>query len=227
MDYLVYINIFLAIIIIFFQRRDPKTVWAWLLLLYFIPVPGFILYLLVGTDMRKHRMFKTKAVNDRINGMIRSQEYAVKNKKMVMGMSGITDFSDLIIYNLETMGALLSDDNDLQIIIDGNDKFDSLIEDINRAKRFIHIQYYIIKNDVVFGRIMKALERKVTEGVEVRILFDAMGCRFVSAKMWKELQRKGIKTGEFFPALLGKLHFRINYRNHRKIVVIDNKQRTG
>lgn len=223
MHYLVYFNIIFAIIIVFFQRKDPKTVWTWLLLLYFIPILGFIFYLLIGTDMRKQKIFKTKAALDRLNEPIRRQECEIKNKELEKKVPEITGYSDLVMYNLETMGAMLSDDNDLAIYTDGNDKFDALIADIRGAKRFIHIQYYIIKNDVVFSRIREELEKKAAEGVEVRILFDAMGCRFVTGRLWKDLQRAGIKTAEFFPAILGKFHLRINYRNHRKIVVIDNE----
>lgn len=223
MQYIEYISIFFAVIIVFFQRKDPKTVWTWLLLLYFIPIAGFILYLLIGTDMHKRKIFKTKAVRDRFNEVIQRQEQAIRNKELENIVPEIAGYSDLVMYNLETMGAVLTNDNDLDIFTDGNDKFDTLIEDIRNAKHFIHIQYYIIKNDAVFSRIRTELEKKASEGVEVRILFDAMGCRFVSGRLWKDLEKSGIKTAEFFPAFLRKLHLRMNYRNHRKIVVIDNE----
>ena len=128
-----------------------------------------------------------------------------------------------MMYNLETAGAVLTSNNKLQIFADGNDKFDTLIDDIRQAKEYIHIQYYIIKNDVLFNRIKEALLEKVKEGVEVRVLFDAMGCRSVKKSYWQQLEQQGIKTAEFFPALFRRLHLRINYRNHRKIVVIDGK----
>lgn len=220
---LVFLNIIFAIVIVFFQRRDPKSVWTWLLLLYFIPILGFVFYLLIGTDMHKRKMFQIKGIEDRLNDAIRQQEYQIKSKELEKNVPEITGYSDLVMYNLDTMGTVLSDDNDLTILTDGNQKFEALLEDIRGAKEFIHFQYYIIKNDVVFSRILEELLKKVQEGVEVRILFDAMGCRFVSHKFWKKLEAKGIKIAEFFPAFLRKLHLRMNYRNHRKIVVIDNK----
>lgn len=223
MRYLVYLNVLFAVIIIFFQRRDPKTVWTWLLLLYFIPILGFIFYLLIGTDMRKRKIFKMKGIEDRLNKAVRQQEYQIKNKELEKKAPEIQGYSDLVMYNLETMGAVLTDDNDLAIFSDGNAKFEALIEDIRGAQEFIHFQYYIIKNDAVFARLRDELVKKEEEGVEVRILFDAMGCRFVSHKFWKKLERTGIKVAEFFPAVLRKFHLRMNYRNHRKIVVIDNK----
>lgn len=216
-------NMLFAIIIVFFQRRDPKSVWAWLLLLYFIPILGFVFYLLLGTDMHKRKMFRIKELEDHLSKAIREQEYQFRTKEPERLDSDISGYTDLIIYNLETSGSMLTDDNDVDYFIDGNDKFNALIEDLKSAEHFIHIQYYIIKNDVLFNRIRDVLADKVKEGVEVRVLFDGMGCRSVKHKYWKQLNDMGIQTAEFFPALLRRLHLRINYRNHRKIVVIDNR----
>lgn len=222
-DNILWINMIFAIVIIFFQRRDPKSVWAWLLLLYFIPVLGFVFYLLAGSDMHKRKIFKTKGIEDRINKAIKQQERLLQHENVELIAPKLAGFSDLVMFNLETQGSVLSDDNDIDIFTDGNDKFNSLIEDIKTAKNFIHIEYYIIKKDELFLRILEELKKKAAEGVEVRILFDAMGCRSVKKKFWRELNACGIKTAEFFPAFFRRLNIRINYRNHRKIVVIDNK----
>ena len=221
--HLVLWNILFAIVIVFFERREPKSVWAWLLLLYFIPFLGFIFYLLLGTDMHKRKMFRIKEVEDHLSEAIRQQEHQLKSRKLEELDSNIASYTDLVVYNLENCGAMLTDCNDVDIFTDGNEKFNALIEDMKQAKEFIHIQYYIIKNDVLFNRIREVLEQKVKEGVEVRVLFDAMGCRSVNHSYWKAMNEKGIQTAEFFPALLKRLHLRINYRNHRKIVVNDNK----
>lgn len=223
LDHIVFLNMLFAIAIIFFQRRDPKTVWTWLMVLYFIPILGFVFYLLLGADMRKRKMFRIKEIEDRLNEAIRQQEHRLKSKELQAHAPDIAGYSDLVMYNLDTAGAVLTDTNDVDIFVDGNDKFETLIEDMRQAEKFIHIQYYIIKNDVLFNRIKEVLIEKAAEGVEVRILFDAMGCRSVRRKFWENLEKKGIKTAEFFPAFLRRFHLRINYRNHRKIVVIDNK----
>lgn len=223
MEHFIFWNGVFAIIIVFFQRRDPKSVWAWLLLLYFLPVVGFVLYLLLGQDMRKRKMFRVKELEDQISEAIRQQEHQMKSKPVEQLDERIRDFKDLVIYNLETSGAFLSDDNDVDIFTDGNDKFEALKEDLRKAERFIHMEYYIIKNDVLFQQIKDILIEKAAQGVEVRVLFDAMGCRSVKHRFWKELNAKGVKTAEFFPALFRRLQLRINYRNHRKIVVVDNR----
>ena len=216
-------NFLFATAIIFFQRRDPKSVWAWLLLLYFIPILGFVFYLLLGQDFRKRKMFRIKELEDELNKAIRQQEHQLKETKLEELDEGIKDYTDLIMYNLGTSGSMLTNDNDIDIFIDGNEKFDALKEDLRNAKHFIHMQYYIIKNDVLFNQIKDILIEKAAQGVEVRVLFDAMGCRTVNHKFWKQLNARGVKTAEFFPAILGRLQLRMNYRNHRKIVVVDNK----
>ena len=222
-QHLLVINCILSIVIVFFQRKNPTSVWTWLLILYFIPVVGFFFYLLIGGDMHKRKMFRTKEVEDRIHEAIRSQVTSIQTKELQEEFPELKKYSDLIYYNLESSGSMLTDNNRIKIFTDGNKKFDALIEDMKNAERFIHIQYYIIKDDVLFGRIKEVLKEKAKEGVEVRILYDGMGGRFVSGKCWKELHSCGIHTAVFFPPLLRRLHLRINYRNHRKIAVIDGK----
>ncbi len=222
-SHLVFFNLLFAIVIVFFQRRDPKSVWAWLLLLYFIPVLGFVFYLLLGQDMHKRKMFRIKEVEDHISKDIRQQEYRLRSRDVQELDENIRGYEDLVMYNLEAGEAMLTKDNDVDIFIDGNEKFRALMEDLRNAEHFIHIQYYIIKNDVLFNQIKDILIEKAAQGVEVRVLFDAMGCRSVRHSYWKWLNEKGVQTAEFFPAILRRLQLRINYRNHRKIVVIDNK----
>ena len=220
---LAYINLVFAVVIVFFQRKDSKSVWAWLLVLYFIPVLGFVFYLLSGTDMHKKKIFRTKEIEDRLSEAIRNQKMIITGKELSGSYPGVAEYSDLVLYELQTAGAILSDDNDVRFLVDGKDKFGALLEDLRAAKKSIHIQYYIIKDDEVFEAVKEVLVQKAGQGVEVRILFDAMGCRGMKKKEWKRLNGLGIETAEFFPALFGKLQLRINYRNHRKIVVIDGK----
>ena len=223
LDHLLYINLAFSIIIIFFQRRDPRSVWTWLLALYFIPVFGIVFYLLFGQDMKKSRMFRVKEVSDRLNLPVKSQEDIIRSDDMPEEMMDpmSRDFKSLIIYNLETSGSVLTVNNQVQIYTDGQAKFEALRNALRQARRFIHIQYYIIKNDELFDSIVPILLDKVREGVEVRILCDGMGGRFMPKKRWDQMRSAGIKVGVFFPPFLGWLNLRVNYRNHRKIVVVD------
>ncbi len=225
MGHLLFINLLFSAAIIFFQRRDPKSVWTWLLALNFIPVFGIVFYLLFGQNLKKSRMFRVKELSDRIAVPIQSKKQArVSAALPEERMPALyRDFRSLMRYNLETSGAVLTDDNEVTIYTDGRQKFEALRAELRTARRFIHMQYYIIKEDEVFDSIVPILLEKAREGVEVRILCDGMGSRFMPRQRWEELRRGGIQTGIFFAPLLGWLNLRVNYRNHRKIVVIDGQ----
>ncbi len=223
MEHLFVINIIFSLIIIFFRRRNPTTVWAWLLLLYFVPILGFVLYLLLGQNFRKERMFKMKEIEGEIKYAVRRQEESIYRKKLRLRDPELERFKRLILYNLNEGEAVLTDNNDIRIYTDGREKFQALISEMEHARNYIHVQYYIIKNDELWKEIEEVLLRKARQGVEIRVLFDSMGCRGMRHSDWARLKKAGIKVAEFFPALLGKLQLRINYRNHRKIVVIDGR----
>lgn len=220
------VNMMFVTRIVFFQRRNPKSVWAWLLILFAFPLAGTLLYVLFGRELRKVKIPDAKGVWGQTS---QQTEYQGNRRKQAEGIfrwqeeHEMAGYKELIAYNLQTSQATLTGDNDVDIFTEGVEKFRALKADLQGAKRFIHIQYYIIKNDVLFHQIKEILIDKVREGVEVRVLFDAMGSRNAGRKVWNELQKEGIRTAEFFPALFRCLHVRMNYRNHRKIVVVDNQ----
>ncbi len=224
MDNIFYINMIFAILIVFFQRRDPKAVWTWLLVLYFIPILGFLLYLVLGQNYHKMKMFKLKEIKDELNFIIRKQENKIYKREFEFDEPHLDEYSDLVLYNLEASSAIYEEGNEVEIFIDGNDKFSALINDLEEAKSFIHMQYYIIKDDELFDRISEVLIRKANEGVVIRLLYDGIGGRYLKKKTIKKLTDANIKTAVFFPAFLGKFQMRMNYRNHRKLVIIDGKR---
>lgn len=132
-------------------------------------------------------------------------------------------FQSLILYNLNCAQAMITDNNDVRIYTDGKEKFQALIAEMENAQRYIHLQYYIIRNDELWKKIEEVLIRKAHQGVQVRVLMDGMGNRGMSKTDLERLHREGVETAVFFPAVLGKLQIRMNYRNHRKIAVIDGR----
>lgn len=223
LDHLFIINFIFCLIIIFFQRRNPATVWAWLLLLYFLPVLGFVLYFVLAQNFRKERMFKMKEIEGELKYAVRRQEESIFRKKLRLRDPELERFKSLILYNLNAGEAVLTDNNDVRIYTDGEDKFRDLIDEMEHARRYIHLEYYIIRNDALWKKIEEVLLRKARQGVKVRVLFDSMGQREMRRRDWERLEKGGVETAEFFPALLGKFQWRLNYRNHRKIVVIDGR----
>lgn len=134
------------------------------------------------------------------------------------------EHKDLIIMNYKHSGALYTQNNDLTLYTEGNEKFDALIKALESAKKFIHIEYYIFRPDDIGKKLLNILMSKAQEGVEVRFLFDAMGSYTLNTKKHlHELQSAGVEYAAFFPGILPYLNRRINYRNHRKIVIVDGE----
>jgi cardiolipin synthase len=117
--------------------------------------------------------------------------------------------------------AYLTQDNKITVLTDGQHKFDSLIKDCSEARQSINVMYFILKNDAVGRRLIDTLTRKAREGVEVRLLIDAMGSREMSDKTLAKFKEAGGRYAFFFPPMFKYLNLKLNYRNHRKLVVID------
>ena len=141
------INVIFSFLIIFFQRRNPTTVWAWLLLLYFVPILGFVLYLILGQNFRKDRMFKMKEIEGEIKYAVRRQEESIYRKRLRLRDPELERFKSLILYNLNEGEAVLTDNNDVRIYTDGREKFHALLNEMDHARNYIHLQYYIIRGD--------------------------------------------------------------------------------
>ena len=127
------------------------------------------------------------------------------------------NLNDMVYLNFISGRGNLSSDNDVHILNNGHKKFESLISDIKLAKKFIHMEYYILQNDYLGRRILDELSKKASEGVKVRLYVDGMGSYLTSKRFYKNLISKGGEVCIFYPTNF----IRINFRNHRKIAVID------
>ena len=191
-DNLIYINMLFAIIVVFFQRKEPKSAWAWLLILYFIPIIGFVFYLLAGTDMHKRKIFKNKEVEDRINEIVRRQEYHAYSGSLEKSDPRLKGYSDLVLYNLETQGAMLSGNNDIEIFDDGVKKFESLKEDIRNAKSFrVFVAIELRKN-----RTTDRGYHHCVQGVPVWQSYRPRLCRPSHKKVKKTWHRCSVSNGK-------------------------------
>lgn len=218
------INLFLAATLVFLERRDATSTWAWILVLFFIPIFGFFIYLLLGRKLRKKTLFKWEGRSRvGIESLISHQMQALHDEKFVFKDPKVLHFKDMVYLHLRNNGAVLTQDNDIRIFNDGRVKFDSLIRDIESAKEHIHIQYYIFRLDELGTRVLDALTKKMNEGVKVRLLYDDMGSRSLRKHHFKDFIKAGGEVETFFPSKLPLINPRLNYRNHRKIVVIDGR----
>ncbi|MCL2375809.1 MAG: cardiolipin synthase [Defluviitaleaceae bacterium] len=228
MQILPFVNILFAATVIFSERRSPAVTWAWLMVIFLVPYLGFILYLLVGLEGRKFRIFANKynqnqamlqdIENQNIAGLAfmrtPDKDRYVANFKEVLHEKHI---SDLLYLNFASGGGYLTQNNQVDIMVDGETKFSRLFDDIKKAKSFIHIQYYIFRNDNLGRKIIAALAEKAAEGVEVKLLLDGMGNFRTPKRIFKPLIQAGGQLGIFLRLRL----FRANFQNHRKLCVID------
>jgi cardiolipin synthase len=213
---IVLIQFILVFVIIFDQRRNPTSTVGWILVLLLLPVLGFFLYLFLGQDWTKRRLFSLKARDDQ-----RLADEALSQKKEIERIASehpgdlFERFLSIARMLLESNRAIITNDNTLTIFTDGTAKFASLFDAIRDAKHHIHLEYYIIRDDPLSRELIQLLAEKARDGVEVRLLADSMGMK-VKKKGLKEFEQAGGKHAVFFPRI-----FTMNYRNHRKIAVID------
>lgn len=215
------LNLILGLIIVFKERKNVKSTWIWLMILFYVPYLGFILYLFFGFDYRKRKTFEEKKHLDE------QEKRLLENQKKFYAITDIkeltNDQKELINLSLATSDSVLTEYNDVKFYFDGRDKFTDMFEDIKKAKEYIYIEYYIFKTDKLGRSLIDLLNAKLKEGVEVKILVDAVGSRSIKRKCFKEFKKLGGKIDSFFPLFFSKFTTRFNYRNHRKIVIIDGK----
>lgn len=219
-----FLNFSFSVAVIFLERRDAAATWAWLMVLFFIPILGFILYLIFGQNLSRRRLFDwDEKVKIGTESAIQNQMHAIKNQLFRFRNPHTEENEDLVYMLLCNNDAVLTEDNDVDIFVDGKDKFNSLLEDIRQATHHIHLQYYIFRVDNLGTEIVQLLTEKAKQGVEVRVLYDEMGSRGVHKRHFKELIEAGGIVEIFFPSKIPFINLRLNYRNHRKLVIIDGE----
>jgi len=221
---IIILNICFAISIVFFERKTPEIALAWLTLLVFIPILGFLFYLAFGQNFYRARLFKNKGEDDqKIQDMVSEQLTELARLEKVSESEEKNRFLRVIRMLLVSNHALVSDNNTIGIYTNGHDKFKALFAAVEQAKDFVHVQYYYITPDRLGTEFSELLTRKAKEGVEVRVLVDGLPFTVVPSSFWQPLVDAGGKQAVFFPGFLRFINLRFNNRNHRKIVVIDGK----
>jgi cardiolipin synthase len=200
------------------EKRDISAAWAWLFVMLLLPGIGFIIYLFFGWKLNQRQIFDLKA--QKRLGISDMAEYQKRNPKNKPTLDTNLE-NDLVQMFLNTDNAILTTKNDLKIFTDGHEKFNSLFEDLKKAKHHINIEYFTIYDDQLGKKLRKILVQKAREGVQVRVLYDLFGSKGSKQKFFKELIQAGGEVTPFMKSKLGYYSFRINFRNHRKIVVID------
>ncbi|WP_407370455.1 cardiolipin synthase [Carnobacterium sp.] len=222
---LYFLNVLLSIITVFREKRDIAATWAWLLVLILLPGIGFIFYLFIGKKLTREKIFDINSQeNIGMPELVQAQkEMLAEDEDLLSEKQASENAKEMASLFLESDESILTKGNKVELFTDGAKKFDSLIEDLSKAEHHIHMIYYIIHNDKIGKRVLKALEERAAAGVEVLVIYDALGSRSLRPNFFKTLKKLGGKAEPFFGSKLPIINLRFNYRNHRKIVVIDGK----
>ena len=205
--------------ILYFGVKPSKSL-SWILITFFFPFLGIIAFVIFGINRRRLKFFELKETKKRKN-YIKSSFQNKQNPHLGQLQSAIQKKISSLIYNNTNIP--LDTNNKITILKNGKETFDAIFESIKNAESFIHLQYFIIENGKIFEELKKLLLEKREENVEVRILYDAIGSSSLSKKSIKELQEAGCKVYPEMALKFGTFLFTLNFRNHRKIAVIDNK----
>ncbi len=218
--YVLFVAFTIAVII--HDKRDPVKALAWITVIALLPVAGFILYIVFGRNHRKEKLFNRKELRDQEQlERMTEQQLGEINDNNVLQKRLIADNRDIITLLLNNSKSLLTVRNKVTLLYNGKETFSSIIEALKGAKSSIHLEYYIFANDKLGKLIAGILMQKAAAGVEVRFIYDDVGSWGLSPKFIRHMRKAGVETQCFMPVAFPWLTSKINYRNHRKIVVVD------
>ena len=232
-----YISGTIVAMTILLENRDPSKTVTWLLIFILLPGIGLIIYAVFGRNLRKIKIFKTQELAsnmkeeklfknlDEINNLIRLEQDTISISKLLKDNEEDNVKLKIISLLLNTGMFPFTTNNKVDIFVDGNEKFERLIKDIENAKDHIHLEYFIIKDSEIGRKIKSLLIKKSKENVKIKILYDDVGCwRFwFHREFFNEMKSHGIEIVPFLPTKFPLIGGKLNYRNHRKIVVIDGR----
>ena len=207
---------------ILLENRNPIKAMAYILLLIFVPLLGLIVYYYLGRDLRKRKRFTLKGTRDETlmlryweNKRPEIEEMQVELRQLVASKQEVSAML------LNTMHSLLTKNNRAKVLINGEQKFPAVMEALRNATHHIHMEYYIFAVDSIGNAVINILIEKLKAGVEVRFIYDDLGCDHMGP-IAERLKEHGAEVYAFAPVLVD-FYLNANYRDHRKIIVIDGK----
>lgn len=205
-----------AILAVLTDDRQPSKTLAWLMVLAFLPILGIVIYFFFGRNTRKEKLISQRSL-DQLTKRSMLEFAEQKNLKIPEEQSA------LIKLFLNQNWALPFKDNTVDIFTNGYDFFHSLLRDIGKARHHVHIDSYIFNDDALGHMVADALMAKAQQGVEVRVVYDDVGCWKVSNDFFEQMREAGIEVHSFMPVKFPAFTGKVNYRNHRKLCIVDGK----
>ncbi|MFD2824071.1 cardiolipin synthase [Lacinutrix iliipiscaria] len=209
---------------VIYDTQDITKTLAYLLLVIFLPILGVIIYFSFGVNFRKRKIYKKKLIdNEQLEKQMESALIKYSNNVLLDSDSSVKSNKKLVNLVLNENISPLTNKNDVKLLINGEEKFPEVFKAIESATDHIHIEYYIFEDDTIGTRFVELLIKKANEGVKVRFIYDDFGSRSIRKKLIPKLKAAGVETSPFYEIKFFLLASRINYRNHRKIIIIDAK----
>ena len=208
------ITILSIIGVVLSENRNPLKSLAWVTVLLMFPIGGIVLYIFFGRSIKNKRM-----ISRRNKRRLLQKRPPVADGDYASGLS--MEHRQQIELGRSLMGASYYPANDVRLFHNGADKFDALLADISAARDYVHIQYYNLTDDRIGHRVQQALMERARAGVKVRVIYDHIGSLGVKRAFFRQMAEAGVEAHPFFRVAFPQFATRINWRNHRKISVID------
>ena len=209
-----YIIVVLAVVHVVMDNRQPAKTMAWTLVIWFVPIVGIVFYLFFGVNTRKERMVSQRSLDElskrSMLGFVEQQDLQLPD-----------EYKPVIDLFINQSLSLPFKGSEVEVYTDGYQFFPALLSAIAGAKNHIHLDMYIFEDDALGYLIADMLIDKAREGVEVRVIYDNVGCWSVKNEFFERMREEGIEVVTFLPVRFPSFTSKVNYRNHRKLIVID------
>ncbi len=217
MQLIIEADVIFLLLLFFSERNSPSRILLWAMIMVFLPILGFVLYLFVGQTFYSDTKFGRKGLKDgEISGLLPDCEKLLEAEPD-------PEYRRTAKAILDSGGLGFSNNNDVRLYTLGEDKFRDLYADLRSAKEYIHLEYYIIRDDELGNELLDILTQKAKEGVEVKLLTDDFGVGKGPKKAIKVFKGAGGEFAVFHKVIWLALSPKKNNRNHRKIGVIDGR----
>lgn len=218
------ITVIFVCLLIIFENRAPEKTLSWVLVIALVPFIGILIYIFFGQNYRKRKIFSSKGVVDTdYLHMAAIKQIESLDARLEPKPDEIKSMRHLMMLMLNNEKSVLTDNNHISLLNNADETYSSMLEEIRRARHHIHLQVYRFDIDSTGNEFLDLLVQKVSEGVEVRMIIDDVGSWSFKKKNTEKMRMAGIQIFPFFPVRFPLLASKINYRNHRKILVVDGK----